>query len=149
MFRPNLQEDRKIANAETIISYQFTDRLQARHALQLADSAHPDGNKHLALLGDAVIKLVLIQEGLRRQATRGQINEVLSLKSSNADLAQQGFAKGLSACVYNNQSQGNTVHQGPMASTVEAIVGAVYVDSGERITTVKVVMNTLGVSWPE
>jgi ribonuclease-3 len=36
-----------------------------------------------------------------------------------------------------------------MASTVEAIVGAVFNDSGERITDVKGVMDALSISWPE
>lgn len=72
MFHPNFIEDRKVVNAENIISYRFTDRRRLRQALQLADSTHHDGNKHLALLGDAVLKLVLIQEGLRRNATRGK-----------------------------------------------------------------------------
>lgn len=36
-----------------------------------------------------------------------------------------------------------------MASTVEAIVGAVFNDSEEKMPVVKGVMETLGVSWPE
>ena len=72
MFHPNNVEDEKVVNAENIISYRFTDQLQLRQALQLADSTHQDGNKYLALLGDTVIKLVLVKEGLRRHATRGK-----------------------------------------------------------------------------
>jgi hypothetical protein len=72
MFHPNNVEDEKVVNAENIISYRFTDRLRLRQALQLADSTHQDGNKYLALLGDTVIKLVLVKEGLRRHATRGK-----------------------------------------------------------------------------
>jgi ribonuclease-3 len=72
MFHPNFLEDGKIVNAENIISYRFTDRLQLRQALQLADSIHQDGNKHLALLGDTVVKLVHVKEGLHRHATRGK-----------------------------------------------------------------------------
>lgn len=65
-------EDTKILNAEDVIAFRFTDRLQLRQALHLADSVHQDGNKCLALLGDTVIKLVLVKEGLRRHATRGK-----------------------------------------------------------------------------
>lgn len=72
MFHPNIVEDEKLVNAENIISYRFTDRLQLRQALQLADSTHLDGNKYLALVGDTVIKMVLVKEGLRRHATRGK-----------------------------------------------------------------------------
>lgn len=79
----------------------------------------------------------------------GQISHVISEKSSNAYLAQQGFSKGLAECVFANRSQGNTIYPGPMASTVEAIIGAVFNDSEEKMTIVKGVMETLGVSWPE
>lgn len=65
-------QDGKVLDAENIITYRFTDRLQLRQALQLADSIHQDGNKYLALLGDTVIKLVLVKEGLRRRAARGE-----------------------------------------------------------------------------
>jgi ribonuclease-3 len=36
-----------------------------------------------------------------------------------------------------------------MASTVEAIIGAVFNDSGETVTAVEGVMEVLGISWPE
>jgi ribonuclease-3 len=72
MFHPTSLEDGKLAKAEKIISYQFTNPLELRRALQLADSIHQDGNKDLALLGDTVIKLILVKEGLRRHATRGK-----------------------------------------------------------------------------
>lgn len=69
--------------------------------------------------------------------------------ASNAFLAQRGFATGLGECVYKNPSQGNTVFPGPMASTVEAIIGAVFIDSGENVTAVEGVMEALGISWPK
>lgn len=52
----------------------------------------------------------------------------MSEKSSNAYLAQQGFSAGLAECVFKNQSQGDTIFPGPMASTVEAIIGAAFDD---------------------
>lgn len=79
----------------------------------------------------------------------GQINKVVSEKSSNAYLAQRGFSTGLAECVFANRSQGNTIYPGPMASTMEAIVGAVFDDSEEKTSAVKGVMEALGVSWPE
>lgn len=36
-----------------------------------------------------------------------------------------------------------------MANTVEAIIGAVFNDSGENIAAANGVMETLNVSWPE
>lgn len=79
----------------------------------------------------------------------GQINNVISEKASNAYLAQRGFTIGLAECIYKNQSQGNRIYPGPMASTVEAIIGAVFNDSGENLTAVEGVMEALGISWPK
>ena len=70
-------------------------------------------------------------------------------KASNAYLAQQCFSIGLAECIYNNRSQGNTIYPGPMDSTMEAIIGAVFDDSGENLTAVEGVMETLGIPWPE
>lgn len=67
-----LLKDGKILKAENIITFQFVDRLQLRQALHLADSIHYDGNKYRALLGDTVIKLILVKEGFRRHATCGK-----------------------------------------------------------------------------
>ncbi|ODM15234.1 hypothetical protein SI65_09175 [Aspergillus cristatus] len=144
-----LLEDGKILDAENITKFQFTDRSQLRQALNLADGVNQDSNKYLALLGDVVIKLVLVKEGLHRHATRGQINNIISQKASNSYLAQRGFSTGLAECIYKNRSQGNTIYPGPMASTVEAIIAAVFNDSGENITTVEGVMAALDISWPE
>ncbi|PLN81001.1 RNAse III [Aspergillus taichungensis] len=149
MSHPALLQDARLAKAERIISYQFSNTLALREALQLPESFHRMSNKGLALLGDAIITVILVKEGLRRGAPRGQINDVLSRRSANDYLAQQGFSHGLAECVFANQSQRGTIHPRPMADTVEAIVGAVFNDSGEQMTTVKRVMETLGISWPE
>lgn len=72
MSHPDSLEDRKLAKAEGIISYQFINPLALREALQLADNINQGGNKNLALLGDTVIQLILVMEGRRRRATRGK-----------------------------------------------------------------------------
>lgn len=79
----------------------------------------------------------------------GRINEIVSGKSSNTYLAQQGFEKGLAECVFANRAQGSTINPGPMASTVEAIVGAAFNDGEEKIKAARGVMDALGISWPE
>lgn len=73
----------------------------------------------------------------------------MSEKASNAYLAHRGFTTGLAECISNNKSQGNIIFPGPMASTVEAIIGAVFNDSDGNLTAVEGVMEALGVSWPE
>ncbi|KAB8264066.1 ribonuclease III domain-containing protein [Aspergillus pseudonomiae] len=107
-----------------------------------------DGHKDLAQLGDAVLRLILVKDGYQAHATRGQINDTHSGKASNAFLARIGFQKGFDRYLYVNPSQGGTVSDKVMATTVEAILGAVYIDSGENIQAVRSVVAELGLAWP-
>lgn len=66
------RDDEKVLRAEGIVAYQFNDRVRLQQALRLAGSFQQDGNKYLALLGDAIIKMVLVKEGVSRQTTRGK-----------------------------------------------------------------------------
>ena len=75
-----------------------------------------------------------------------QINNAVSEKSSNAYLAQRGFSTDLAECVFTNRSQRNIIYPGPIASTMEAIVGAVFINSEENTLVVKGVMEVLGIS---
>lgn len=52
-------------------------------------------------------------------------NDILS----NDKLAQRGYSLGINACVFCNQ--GTVVSAKMVASTLEAIVGAVYHDGGD------------------
>lgn len=70
-------------------------------------------------------------------------------RASNAYLAQQGFSTGLAECIYRNPAQGNTIHRGPMSDTVEAVIGAVFIDSGGGpLEAAQSAMERLGISWP-
>ena len=61
---------------------------------------------------------------------------------SNANLDRVGREHGLSTLINTNPSQGSFVSPVTMSATVEAILGAVYLDDG--METVKQVMQTLG-----
>ena len=64
---------------ENIINYNFNDPLILWEALQAAGSTSrsagtrrfPDGNKRLAVLGDTILKLVLVQEWYDSADVRG------------------------------------------------------------------------------
>ena len=66
---------------EVIIAYTFTDPLILWEALQAAGSTvrsagtrrFPDGNKRLAVLGDTVLKLVLVGEWYDSPDARGML----------------------------------------------------------------------------
>lgn len=135
---------------EVIIAYTFTDPLILWEALQAAGSTvrsagtrrFPDGNKRLAVLGDTVLKLVLVGEWYDSPDARGRASDILQQVGSNANLDRVGRARGLDAHVCRNPSQGSYIAPVTMAATIEAILGAVYLDS--NINKVGEVMQTLG-----
>ena len=63
---------------------------------------------------------------------------------SNVNLAQAGRVAGLDALVIGNPSQLGMVSDKTVATTVEALLGAVYLDSGKDIVAVKSAMRALG-----
>ena len=62
----------------------------------------------------------------------------------NDNLATVGFNIGLDQHVVVNQGQRGTVSRKTMATTVEAVIGAIYLDSGRDIETVKDAMVCIG-----
>ncbi|ODM19420.1 hypothetical protein SI65_04404 [Aspergillus cristatus] len=139
---------RNIQGVERIINYQFTNPKIICEALLAAGRYLPgivrcskDGNKNLAMVGDAVLQLVLVSDGY----DKGAINGIVSAKGRNAYLAEQGSHNNLEPFIFKNPSQrDDDVSKGPMADTVEAILGAVWYDSGKDLSAVQAVMETLG-----
>lgn len=71
-----------------------------------------------------------------------QFNQTLSQVASNANLDRIGRQRGLQRFVNGNPSQRQLVSPITMAATMEAILGAVYLDS--NLEEVGEVMRTLG-----
>ena len=69
----------RVRGVQDIIGYSFNDRLILWEALQAAGSGvssagtrrFPEGNKRLAIIGDVVLKLVLVDEWHKSADTRG------------------------------------------------------------------------------
>jgi ribonuclease-3 len=73
---------------------------------------------------------------------------MIQYKAGNAYLSREGVRLGLGQLIVKNPSQsfiGNKI----MASTMEAIVGAVYLDTNQQIPVCADVMMGLGISWSE
>ena len=158
----------KTRGVEAIIGYSFTDPLILWEALQAAGSGicsagtrrFADGNKRLAMLGDAILKLVLVQEWYGSSDVRGilpflsttvapasdtgleRASDIVGRVGSNANLGRVGRLYGLDEFICRNPSQAVYISPNTMAATVEAILGAVYLDGG--INHVSQVMQTLG-----
>ena len=77
------------------------------------------------------------------------INNILSTRSTNVYLNGRGVHHGLGQYIQRNPSQGKFISEKLMATTVEAIVGAVYIDSEDDNVAVVRVMETLDLFWPE
>ena len=71
-----------------------------------------------------------------------RFSQTLSQVACNANLDRIGRQLGLQRFVNGNPSQGQVVSPITMAATMEAILGAVYLDS--NLETVGEVMQTLG-----
>lgn len=74
-----MQMSNTTQGVENIIGYNFSDSLILWEALQAAGSTvrsagtrrFPDGNKRLAVLGDTILKLVLVSEWYNSADARG------------------------------------------------------------------------------
>lgn len=73
---------------------------------------------------------------------------MIQQRASNAYLAKQGFVLGIDKFIVKNPSQFE-IMPSVMATTMEAIVGAVYLDCNQQIQPCADVMTALGLSWPE
>lgn len=70
--------------------------------------------------------------------------------ASNNYLYDQGTTLGLDCFIVKNPGQwGIAAGKNVMATTMEAIIGAVYYDSNKNRDAGERVMATLGLSWPE
>lgn len=65
---------------------------------------------------------------------------------SNDNLATVGFNVGLDAHIMVNPGQLGAVSRKTMATTVEAVIGAIYLDSGKDIEAAKDAMVCIGLN---
>jgi ribonuclease-3 len=160
------QRHRNLEAIESIIDYRFAKSQLLEEALQAAGSAMSNtsltgdrhGNKRLALVGDAVIRLALLDpwyatggstgEGcfhrVKTQLTSpGDGTKMVSDRGSNDELSRLAVERGLDRYIVQNPSQNGSLSSTTLATTIEAIVGAVWIDSGKNFNKVSHVIRTL------
>ena len=103
-----------------------------------------DGNKRLAILGDKILDLALADEWLKTGASKAGLTKIIQDVASNKNLDRLGNQHGIDRFILKNPSQGIYVPFKVMTATMEAILGAVWLDSGEDLEVVKRVMRRLG-----
>lgn len=159
-----------VAGIQGIIGYTFVDGSLVWEAVSAAGSIisgggrrFPDGNKRLAILGDTVLQLALAENwydgteprgnSFRAQAFRpsrpaekalATFSRIRQQIGSNNNLNRIGLANNIDAFINLAGGQA-TVSPATRAATVEAIIGAVYLDSN-NMNIVKGAMRALGLS---
>ncbi|KLU91727.1 hypothetical protein MAPG_10676 [Magnaporthiopsis poae ATCC 64411] len=107
-------------------------------------TGNANGNKPFALIGDALIRLNVAH----RSYTDGVGTSILAAAVSNDALAALGSRLGLDQSVTKNPCHKGEVPRVTLASTVEALLGAVWVDSGNQFDQVQSVLRALQVTEP-
>ncbi|KAM0794753.1 ribonuclease III domain-containing protein [Usnea florida] len=133
-----------IEAVESIIQYKFNHSALLWEALQCPgspDAKHPNGNKRLAIIGDTVLLLGLAEDWFKGNETIGDFNTIRQSISTNANLQRIGLELGLERFIGTHPSSLPTTMRA-MSDSVEAILGAIYLDSG--MEQVKDVMDALG-----
>ncbi|KAJ5736994.1 uncharacterized protein N7483_002119 [Penicillium malachiteum] len=142
--------DAKIQAVEKILQYEFQGKRLLEQALEAAGSTNrPEGNKRLAQLGDATLQLSIKLAGFEARQSIGSITISLSKKASNENLTAIGFSLGLDKFIILNPSSQGVVQPRLMATTVEALIGAVYLDNEKSIQAPLSVIRALGILQAE
>ncbi|KAJ6159592.1 hypothetical protein N7497_004129 [Penicillium chrysogenum] len=104
----DLPKDEEIVDFEKLVlgqAYRFTDRAFIREALQGPSIYNHDGQKTLALVGDAILRQSLVDQGRERSETPGEIQNVITKVASNDNLYDRGIALGLDPFIVKNPGQ--------------------------------------------
>ncbi|KAL1876309.1 hypothetical protein Daus18300_002938 [Diaporthe australafricana] len=147
----------KLNRAQAIVAYSFVDTELLWEALQAAGSGvfacdngrrlTTEGNKPLAAVGDSVLSLYYKVRGRDNYHSIGQSNASLNGATSNDRLALICDTSGLTACVNGNPSQYGVVSPKTKAAMVEAVLGAIFEDTGRdgRLQAVGEAMIVMGI----
>ncbi|KAI1202202.1 ribonuclease III domain-containing protein [Nemania serpens] len=136
----------KIFRAQQIVNHEFQNEDLLWEALltpgsRLNGRVLTQGNKRLASLGDAVATMIIKHECYALDVSIGVTSEILQRVVNNPRLINICDEVGLTACINGNPAQRGNVSPQTCADTIEAIIGAVYLDAG--IDKAKSVMHLL------
>ncbi|KAJ6097428.1 hypothetical protein N7499_001802 [Penicillium canescens] len=98
------------------------------------------GNKRLALIGDAALRLVLYEFGYEDEASIRDMTNAQNTLATNENLARIRFSVGMDAYIQLNPSAQGVVPGRLMATTIEAIIGAVYLDRNRNTMDIRLLV---------
>ncbi|KAG8530671.1 uncharacterized protein KY384_004026 [Bacidia gigantensis] len=138
----------RITDLEILTTHTFSNRQLAKEALTAPGrplrSGGTDGNKRLAIYGDAILKVALVDTWYPTPLGRGSFSRTLNDVAGNNNLDRAGRASGLVELVWKSPGEIGVPFK-VMGDTVEAVLGAVWLDSGMNLDAVKGVMGRLGI----
>jgi ribonuclease-3 len=122
-----------ISKLEAVINYRFNDKSLLVLALTHR-SMGKNNNERLEFLGDSIVNLVIAELLFNKfpRATEGQLSRLRSQIVSGSSLAKLGNSFNLSKYIILGVSElksGGCFRESIISDTVEAIIGAIYLDS--------------------
>ncbi|KAK6344950.1 hypothetical protein TWF718_006899 [Orbilia javanica] len=145
-----------IGKIQGAIGYVFKSNTLVSEALESTGyarvvSGKGDGHKRLALLGDAVLGLVQLDRWYQTQQSRGNADLILKKYVTNQRLQECADQLGITSEILvapeqeHLHLQGGRIGRVTSASTVEALLGAVWLDSSRDFEQVNRVVCKLGI----
>ncbi|KJK75830.1 hypothetical protein H634G_09194 [Metarhizium anisopliae BRIP 53293] len=135
---------------EHALQYKFKDPALLEEALvaagagpKKAKTAREKGNKVLALIGDALLRLVLVDDSVVAGQAPGKCQHIISAEASNNNLQKLQQEWKLARFIKTPFKNKGNVPRTTGASTMEALVGAVWLDSGRDLRVVHHVIHNL------
>lgn len=116
------------------LGYEFKDPGLLKRALSHR-STGPVNNERLEFLGDAVLDLLIAEELYRRfpSASEGELTRLRALLVKGKTLSKVAHELDLGCCLYLGGGElktGGQHRESILADAVEAILGAIYLESG-------------------
>jgi ribonuclease III len=130
------ENELRLERCQKALGYRFTDRSLLELALTHSSLRDPwtESNERLEYLGDAVVGLVVSEQMfcLHPKSQEGELTRLRSMVVSRDSLAN--VAKELDLRAYlrvgKGMKRGNALPPSLLTNTVEALIGAIYLDAG-------------------
>ncbi|CAG8091727.1 unnamed protein product [Penicillium salamii] len=137
-----------------LIGHPFKSSNLLLEALHPTGTAPSQGNKRLALVGNSILSSSLLDQWYNDEDNTGTFDlapracaqsthlkkeaghKLLKKEACNANLSLRGKEFGLDHYMKNNTAHKGKVPSGTRATTVEALLGAVWIDSGKNMDEV-------------
>ncbi|KAK3661231.1 hypothetical protein LTR56_000354 [Elasticomyces elasticus] len=133
-----------VALLDRLAGYTFENDRLLLEAIDTTGMRVPQSNQRLALLGDALLKHVLLDDWYPTGKPKGSGNAIVSSIGSNSNLASVARDCDIEPCIITHPGHRGAVSAATLSTTVEAILGAIYLDSDKSMTEVRGTMRVFG-----